>query len=261
MSKETFFTGLFSGGRESESAWRAFLRQYSNLFLKVIWQFEHEHDEAMEKYLFVCSRLAANGFALLRKYDTSLETRPSLAAWLTVVVRNLCVDQHRAKHGRRRYPKALLRLSEYDRKVFELYYWKRYSIEEIEHQIQDNRNGGVASSLLRIEEVLTHASAHLAATASPPVTLSYDENMLVPVDDDDMPDTDVHAWLASLPKQERLVVRLRFWEDLTAKEIAAMMKIVPEQRVYSILRSALGRLRALGSKHVESEKTMQHVRT
>jgi DNA-directed RNA polymerase specialized sigma subunit len=40
-----------------------------------------------------------------------------------------------------------------------------------------------------------------------------------------------------------MVVRLWFWEEMTAREIAEAMRIFPEHRVYTLLRAALARLR------------------
>ena len=31
------------------AAWREFLRRYSGLILKVLWQWEHDHDAVMER--------------------------------------------------------------------------------------------------------------------------------------------------------------------------------------------------------------------
>lgn len=253
MTDEAILKHLPSGGSEAESAWKEFLRKYSNLFLKVIWQFQREHDEVMEEYLFICSRLAANRYALLRKFNAAAQPHPSLAAWLTVVVRNLCIDRHRAQHGRRRFPKALLKLSEYDRRVFELYYWKKYSVQEIDHQVQPRADGGVVSALARIEEVLTRSSLNRVTSSSSETVVPYDDNLLMEPDDDNSGELEVHvnAWLGTLPERERIVVRMRFWEDLTAKQIADLLNIPSEQRVYSILRSALKRLRESGSKEIE----------
>lgn len=88
---------LFEGkGYTSRKAWEVFLERYSNLFLKIIWQFENDHDQAMEKYVYVCSKLANNEYSLLRKYTPEkFDNPPALSTYLTVVVRNLCVEQFR----------------------------------------------------------------------------------------------------------------------------------------------------------------------
>jgi DNA-directed RNA polymerase specialized sigma24 family protein len=250
MTDEVILKHLSSGGADAEFAWKEFLHRFSNLFLKVIWQFQRDHDGAMEEYLFVCSRLAARRYAILRKFRDSAGPRPSLASWLTVVVRNLCIDHHRATRGRRRFPKALLKLSEYDRKVFGLYYWKKYSVEETDRLAHPRADGGALAALKRIENALTRTLSERLKPSPPDVLVPYDDTTIAAPIDDDVPDLEVHAntWLDKLSDQERIVIRMRFWEDLTAGQIAGILNIPSEQRVYSILRRALNQLRVLGTK-------------
>ncbi len=254
MTDTAILEQLLSGGNRVQLAWKEFLRQYSNLFLKIIWQFEKDREEVMERYLFVCSRLAANNFAALRRYGRQEgEEAPQFVHWLAVVVRNLCIDAHRAAYGRRRLPKALLKLPEFDRKVFQLYYWSGASIEEITHQLQQRTNGisvTVDEALQRIEEVLLRVPE---PPTPPPSTIAYDDAnaiMAGVVDDDTSPDLEstTERWLNALPTEERLVVRFKFWEDMTAKQIARVMKIQPEHRVYTILQNALKTLRQKAAK-------------
>jgi DNA-directed RNA polymerase specialized sigma24 family protein len=222
---------------------------YSNLFLKIIWQFEKDVDAVMDRYLYVCTRLSANDFAVLRRYrKLDGGDAPQLVHWLAVVVRNLCVDAHRAEHGRRRLPKALLRLPEFERKVFQLYYWNGASTDEIAHQLEQSTNGSPAAVdevLQRIERALLRIPESGNTT---PLTIAYDDEVaeMARVDIDE-PSMDIEAtidrWLNSLPLEERLVVRFIFWEDLTAKQIARILKIEPEHRVYTILQNALKTLR------------------
>ncbi|MBI3004877.1 MAG: hypothetical protein HYY49_05610 [Ignavibacteriales bacterium] len=251
MEDRELLDQLFSGGDASASAWRAFLQKYSNLFLKIIWQFEKDRDEVMEKYVSVCSRLMGNDFAVLRKFPKELGLKSSdFPSWLVAVVRNISVDLHRHSQGRRRYPKALLRLDPIDRKIFDLYYWQGYSLEEIGHQLDLRKNGkgtDVNESFARILRMLTrYAPRERKATF--PTSVPFNENMFVP--DEEEPRVDValfDKWLEGLPAEHRLVVRMRFWEDMSAVRIARILKIVPQHRVYAILQKSLQKLRT----HVE----------
>ena len=232
--------------------WAEFLRRYSNLFFKVIWQHERDHDAAVEKYLFVCTKFAENDFARLRKFRTEYGTRaPKLSTWLVSVTRNLCIDAHRAAHGRRRYPAALLRMSEFERDVFRLYYWEGYSIDEIQHMLE-RRNGSesVPDALDRIHNSIgLRPRRGERPTQVPPEFVRFDDNVHVEhtheIEDgfsEDNPD-----WLTVLEEQERLVVRLRFWEDMAAREIVEVLDLQSEQQVYSIMHNALEKLRAHAS--------------
>ncbi|HWP83410.1 MAG TPA: sigma-70 family RNA polymerase sigma factor [Bacteroidota bacterium] len=235
---------LLSGGAESKEAWEEFLRSYSNLFLKVIWQFEKNHDAVMETYLHVCSRFADRNFAILRRFRKHHgENPPKFSTWLAAVVRNMCVDEFRKEHGRRRYPKALLALSEIDRKVFALYYWHGYSISEIDTQLQSRRNGlqeSAADSLARIESSLLRLPAE--RSSSDPRTVRFDENTFIG-EPEGFPPEAMERWLSVLSTEERLVVRLTFWEEVPPSEIARTAGIAPESRLSDLLRSALRKLR------------------
>ncbi len=150
---------MLNSGKNKEDLWAEFVRRFSKLLLKVIWQFEKDKDEVMEKYLWIFTKLADNNFSILRKFNhSSNRTPPKFSTWFVAVVRNLCVDAHRSVHGRRRFPKALLNLSAVDRKVFELYFWKGNSVEEIEYKMGQNHNDEhnfVKASLERIENLLS----------------------------------------------------------------------------------------------------------
>lgn len=224
--------------------WAEFLRRYSNLFFKVIWQHERDHGAAVEKYLYVCTKFAENDFARLRKFRTEYGPRaPKLSTWLVSVTRNLCVDAHRSTHGRRRYPAALLRMSEFERDVFRLCYWEGYSINEIQHMLE-TRHGSesVSDAMDRIDATI----GERPTTQGSPEFVQFDGDThgghadeIPDVFSDDNPE-----WLSVLEEQERLVVRLRFWEDMAAREIGKILNLQSEQKVYAIMHKALEKLRA-----------------
>ncbi len=241
-----------------DAAWKEFLRRYSNLFLKIIWQFETDHDEVMDKYLYVCSKLAANDLAIVRRFKQAYgDDPPKFSSWLYAVVRNLCVDAHRAVHGRRRYPRAMARLSDFDRHVFALYYWEGYTVEEIEQIVgagPPHNEGSGVEALSRIETSLTQPARQRAARSRKPDLVPYEDGdpaaVMQPAPA--FPDaSQTEQWLATLSDEERLIVRLRFWEDLTGPEIARALGITPPHRVYSALKKALERLRQCAEREPE----------
>ena len=166
---------LFEGKeRLSHKAWEVFLDRYSKLFLKIIWQFENDYDEAMEKYVYVCTKLAGNEFALLRKYTPEkFDKPPALSTYLTVVVRNLCVEQYRKTRKMREMQRDTIPLD------------------------------GEAELLSAGEEFTNGVLAEI------------DEVLL----------------LEKLTGEERQLFHLRYSENLSAKEIAEVMKL-PTRRVY-----------------------------
>lgn len=259
MTDEALLERLAAGGEDAQNAWKHFLSRYSNLFLKIIWQFERDRDEAMEKYLYVCSRIAQHDFAVLRKFRADYgDDPPKFSTWIAAVVRNICVDAHREKTGRKRYPRALLRLTPFDRKCFSLYYWKGHSVEEIQallaHQPEVSDD-----AVLRSLEVIESLIARRRLRLHPPK--SFRSEFQRSVDDlDEIPEEETDssqeliAWLekgmTELPSLEQLVIRLRFWENMSAREIADTLSIRPLHRVYTILQNALKTLRKQAERHL-----------
>ena len=94
---------MFDGNdKNAADAWAYFLNKYSKIILKVIRSYTNNYDEVMDKYLFVCNKISENNFSLLKKYNYNDKRKAKLSTWLTVVVRNLCVDQFRKNHGDRK---------------------------------------------------------------------------------------------------------------------------------------------------------------
>ena len=53
MTEDVLLRELLSAGRRSAQVWKELLRKYSNLFLKIIWQFEKDVDAVMDRYLYI----------------------------------------------------------------------------------------------------------------------------------------------------------------------------------------------------------------
>lgn len=239
---------LFSDDAEAaERAWKEFLRRYSSLFLKVIWQFERDVDAAMEKYVYVCTHLAANNLARLRKYQPEQrEHLPKLSTWLTIVVKNLCVEERRVTHGRRRLPRALLSLSEFDQQVFKHCYWEGYTAQEVSEMIgavNSESTSSVRDALDRIEALALRPSKTWA-DALPKAFVSFDEQWHGNGKASDLDESrSSESLLDVLTSEERLVVQFRFWEDLSAPDIARLMNLSSPRKVYTLLERALKKMR------------------
>src|SRR5215216_1013107 len=85
-------------GPPQERAWTEFLEFYSRLILYVARQMPRDHDVAMDRYAFVVERLREQNCRRLRTF--AADGRGKFTTWLTVVVRRLCLDHDRHKHGR-----------------------------------------------------------------------------------------------------------------------------------------------------------------
>lgn len=244
---------LFTGGETSQSAWKDFLSAYSNLFLKIIWEMEKDREAVMDTYLHVCSKFAERDFAILRKFKRKHgKNPPKFTTWLGAVVRNMCIDAYRSVQGRQRIPRALSRFSNHDRKIFELYYWRGFSLEEIEQTLRAGRNGSRES----IADVLNRLDQELLR---PPLNPSLEPMTIrVPYDDEKSaitaavkPELDqetLDRWLSGLSTDERLLIQLKFWDDLSLQEIGLVLKTSSEEKLQELLSSALKNLRSIAEK-------------
>ncbi|HET6274254.1 MAG TPA: sigma factor-like helix-turn-helix DNA-binding protein [Bacteroidota bacterium] len=250
MTDEAIVHNLLSEG--TSGTWEKFLSRFSNLILKIVWQFEKDYDEAMDKYLYVCGKLAGNNFAILRRFEEHHgDHPPQFTTWLASVAHNLCIDAHRAAHGRRQLPRAILRLSEFDREVFRLYYWRGYSREEIEQQTANTPKRTATAVTESLEKI---QSAELT-TYQPlkPTLIQFDEQNVNHGSNEAENDFTemlkwMERWLDELGEQERMIVKLWFWEDMSGRDIATAMRISPEHRVYSLLKKTMARLRERASQ-------------
>ena len=234
-------------GNNKEELWKEFLHRFTKLILKIIWQVEKDKDRVMDKYLWVCTKLAANNFYILRKFNEGSKDRtPKFTTWLVAVVRNLCIDEHRSTFGRKRLPKALLKLNDTDRKIFELYFRKSYSIDEIENTMS-LQEGIVNESLERIEELLKSSRESIYVVNKSTEFISLDDLKLISestsADNLDSLEFLTEQWIVKLSEEEKIIVRLKFWEDLGVKDIAKILGYKSVQKVYAVLRNALKFLR------------------
>jgi RNA polymerase sigma factor (sigma-70 family) len=140
-----------------------------------------------------------------RLREFAADPRSKLTTWLVVVARRLCLDLYRRRYGRNRGLESSARRA-VRRRLRDLV------TEDLEfHDLPATHTGGGAELAVR------QAELHLA----------LDE-----------------ALLTLLP-QDRLLLRLRFDDDLSAHEIAGLLDYPSPFHVYRRVNVVLGQLRAL----------------
>jgi RNA polymerase sigma factor (sigma-70 family) len=274
-SVEPSLEGLRGAPKQAKAAWDAFLDRYSGLILSVIRRYESDHDEIMDRYLFVCEKLCARNFKRLRAFRPAEESGgPSFSTWLTAVVRNLCIDFCRKKEGRRRLFKSLQHLSETDQLIFRYVFWHGHTITETQALLQQKRGAAlsgreIAEALQRVRQALREKKLHeliadlagryparideptggseersapeIAARLDPEVETQRAEMVRA-----------LHAALGALSERELLILKLRFDQGLKAKEIAEIVGTDDYRQVYAeigkILRKLRGELERLGAR-------------
>jgi RNA polymerase sigma factor (sigma-70 family) len=247
------------GSSDPEEAWHLFLHEYSTTILQVVRFVERDADLVPDCFQFVCERLSVDSFRRLRKFKP--QGPAVFSTWLRAVVRNLCLDWRRKQFGRPRIFKSISRLSVFDQEVFRHLYERRISFEETLQSLRltfpDLTNAQLSESSARIEQELTTKQRQLldARLSQQASQTSLDETVAAHTDiPDPAPSPEVQAVLKErattlrraldrLPQRERLLIRLRFEQDLTLDQVAKLLDLGNAQRVERQIKSVLAKLR------------------
>lgn len=240
--------------RDPKAAWDRLVDDYSDLILGVIARYTRDVDTRMDAYLYVLEELKAQDFRRLRHYSETAGPRPcSFATWLKLVVRNLYFDWFRHAHGRKSLPKEIQKLGALEQRAFKLVYWEGYSAHEsfqilrgefttlrFDHFIQ--RLAEVEARMTSINRAkirrdIERARGPLSLDSEeegPPIEARAEVHVPTPEDDAALSERRAALWrlIQDLPAQDRLLVRLRFFEGLTAKQIAAAIGSTEPMEIY-----------------------------
>ena len=198
-----------------EAAWSGLVARYNALLLHVARTVAVDREDAMDAYALVLEELRAEDFRRLRSYAG--DGRSKFTTWLVVVVQRICLDFVRRRYGRRR-----------------------------ETVRQDVRVGRKRLSRRQLHELLS---------APADLTLVIDENG--PPPDIPLREQELQRHLATalseLRVEDRLLLKLRFEDGLTAREIATLLGWPTQFHVYRQLNALTGDLRhRLAARGIES---------
>lgn len=244
----------------ADDAWGDFLEQYATAIYQVVCHFEPDADRASDCFQFICEQLVQNKFRRLRAFK--IDGPAKFSTWLNAVVRNLCIDWHRKETGRPRTFKSIAKLSPFDRKVFTLLYERGVSTEEglqlLASFYPNATEAALIESRQRIEAGLTRQQRWLLnsrtlRSSRPELMPDLEEvrcNIADPRADPEAQaiskerHSDLIRRMKRLSDQERLIIRLRFEQDLTLDQIAKLLNFGNAQRVDRLLKQILSQLRA-----------------
>jgi RNA polymerase sigma factor (sigma-70 family) len=244
-------------------AWREFLDEYSPLLYQAASACTSDLDDAADCYVVICEQLAEHSFRRLRKFR--VDGRASFSTWLWVVARNLCLDWHRKHAGRFRPFRSIQRLSRLEIEIYLCRFEQGLSPEQTLERLLPTSPGldlaqlsrlekHVESSLSSRQRWLLSTRPHPGAVAASVVMTEGEETEI-----DEIPDlrldqedqlsklqeeTRIKNCVAALPPLERLLVKLRFEEDLSLAEIAGLTGLGDAQRVHRQMAAALKKIRA-----------------
>lgn len=247
---------------QSREAWAEFLRQYSSLIFQVCQFSTSDADQAADCFLFACEQLSRNHFRRLLRFRP--QGAASFPTWLRVVVRNLCLDWRRREFGRPRLLRSIARLPHLEVEVYRCRYERGLTLDETFLSLSPSFPGLTLQRLMdteaNVRESLSSRQFWLLNTRmvrtrgglqGSAVGLAEDDTREHPVD----PRPDQEAAVVRheqeqrlrlalwLPAPERLLLRLRFEEELSLGQIARLTGLGDAQRVHRRIADILGTLR------------------
>lgn len=185
-------------------AWAEFLNSYNRLLLKAANAFPGDYDARMDRYRYLVEALSADDCRRLRAYH--VQARSSFPAWLTVVARRLCVDFERTRYGR-----------------------------------GGRRADGDAG---RDQRNARRRLAELAGDRANPDDLAQPGRSTEQRLDEAERHTVVESVLSGLAPRDRLLLRLRFEDDLSVRQIAEVLGFATVFHVYRHLNALLATVRS-----------------
>jgi len=187
-----------------EAAWDLFVARYSRLLIYMARRVMPDRDGAMDAYAYVLEQLRRDEFRALRAYVA--DPRSRFSTWVAVVARRTCVDFFRQVYGR---PRGAAKA------------WHVQVARAARH------------NLLGPATWTSHLSHVLPAPGE-----SADRQLR---------SAELHEALnsaqATLSAEDRLLLQLRFDEDLSAAAIAAILDMPSPFHVYRRLQTVCDELR------------------
>lgn len=193
-------------GPDAEDAWSAFVACYSGLLLRVATLFAPGYDGALDRYAYMLDELRRGEYRRLRTF--AADGRGRFSTWLAVVARRLCLDHYRHEHGRVRSRQA-------ESAAAALARVSRRGLSRLDGEPQE------------LDELPAPGTPDLAHE----------------VDDRDRREA-LQRTVAHLTASDQLLLKLRFQEDLTAREIATVLGFPSPFHVYRRLDAVYRLLRA-----------------
>lgn len=247
-----------------DRAWDLFIERYADVVLSCLDHLGFDHDQAMDRFVYVCEKLSEDGYRRLRTIRFA-GRHGDLTPWVRTVVKNLSVSWAWSVDGRRRLFTSIAELPARQQRVFELYFWHGLTPSEVYQRLrQESPGGGVSyvEVLDALEAVFEHLSAtqrwrllsRLAAARTalsignpdpetglgfdPPAGKADPEQELVERERREL----VASALEGLEPRDRLILQLRYEEALGLAEVAEIVGL-GLSTVKTSLRASLDRLR------------------
>jgi RNA polymerase sigma factor (sigma-70 family) len=189
----------------AEEAWADFVAAHSKLILYVARSLGGGHDAVMDRYACILEQLRADNYRRLRTY--SADGRSEFSTWLVVVAQRICLDHRRARYGRFRAAEGDSASHKEERAA------RRRLVDLIGVEVDLSFIGDTRSD--SPEDTVRVADLYHALQAA----------------------------LSHLEPQDRLLIKLRFEDELPMPEIARSLRFPTRFHAYRELTRVLADLR------------------
>ena len=233
-------------GRRPERAWDLFLDRYADFVLGLLHHLGFDHDQAMDRFVYICERLVEDDFRRLRGVRFAGQ-HGELVPWLRTVVKNLSINWAWSVDGRRRLFRSIAKLPRREQRVFELYFWHGLSPSEVDQRLRAETQEALGQG--EVFEALDVVFAHLSENQTwrlmsqlqrhrPKIPIAAPEPGgelgFEPAHPGDDPEAEAlgrerrrvaDEALAELPARDRLILQLRYEEALALAEVAKLLDL------------------------------------
>ncbi len=231
--------------RRPRRAWRIFLERYAERMLGQLRGLGFDRDEAMDRFVFVCERLAHNKFQRLRQVRATGD-QGELVPWLRQVVKNAAIDWGWSQAGRRRLFRSIEGLGELEQRVFKLHFWTGLGPAAIVERLRAEGRSevGVEQVFDALEKVFERldegqkwrllSQLSRRRPAGPVGVSGTESGIFEPLTREPDPETELlcaeqarvlAVALSNLPARDRLIFRLRYDDGLSLTHIAAVVSL------------------------------------
>ncbi len=246
-------------------AYHDLLVLYAEMIKRMIRRFFRDWDDVMDVFTSVCERLQANDYAALRRFKQGSPLEP----WLSVITSNASRDKARRNRVGGAPPSLLEKLEPFERLVYRAHYLQRAEHDVIAETASARlgttySTADVRDAIVRIDTLLgvekRWSILHLIALRARSV--SVDELIdlgLDPVADEEADFEEVTSERAQrkqltaafdeMEDEDKLLIQLRFEQNLTAVQIADVMGYDNYKQVYTRLRTVIDRMRRVIEKN------------